>query len=506
MITQLNTWVCLGDSIADLPDHATSPRGIFFVDQSTGVLYVNEVTGWISVSGGGAAAFPLTSDVSANGFKITDLGAPTPGSNDAANAAYVDAAIAEYTIINVRDYGATGDGVTDDAPAFRAASDAARTNVRSLILVPAGTYRMASIDVTLNAICEFGDTNPAFYYRWVLLLGEGSASKVFMDLGNQTHVGFSFGNLYQGRIDNLTFVGNPNHFSDVGNVLYGVNTFQNFIVSHCLFAGVGASSIVQSYGSRMQLEFCHFAASAGTVANVLAANSVGTRIENCNFEDIATFPGIYQKVGTGPNQTIPPAWILADTVSDTYLGFSVEHCMLDENALQAIVVNNTSFPGVTGRSVRIFDSFCAACAIPAAIGVPVIQVSNIVDVVLDSVRCKELSPGSVQRPGMQFRNIGNVILQNCFLPTVANDCNTIDADNTVGSVLLDRMARATNYRTLTSTAAATVVRPRPDGAPYTTVGRPAAADVPGFRILNTDTNKQNFSDGTDWRDAAGAVV
>lgn len=44
-------------------------------------------------------------------------------------------------LINVRDHGATGDGVTNDAPAIRAAI-AAAVKIGGAVLFPSGTYRI----------------------------------------------------------------------------------------------------------------------------------------------------------------------------------------------------------------------------------------------------------------------------------------------------------------------------------------------------------------------------
>lgn len=42
---------------------------------------------------------------------------------------------------------------------------------------------------------------------------------------------------------------------------------------------------------------------------------------------------------------------------------------------------------------------------------------------------------------------------------------------------------------------------------YTTATRPNPADVPvGSFFFNTTTNIPNFSDGTNWRNAAGTIV
>lgn len=56
-------------------------------------------------------------------------------------------------VVNVKDYGAVGDGVTDDTAAFEAASD--KANHREAIYVPEGTY-ILSRDVAGNFI-SFGD-------------------------------------------------------------------------------------------------------------------------------------------------------------------------------------------------------------------------------------------------------------------------------------------------------------------------------------------------------------
>jgi hypothetical protein len=48
---------------------------------------------------------------------------------------------------------------------------------------------------------------------------------------------------------------------------------------------------------------------------------------------------------------------------------------------------------------------------------------------------------------------------------------------------------------------------QPTFRPYTTAARPVpAALTPGSGIFNTTTNKPNWTDGTNWRDATGAIV
>lgn len=62
-----------------------------------------------------------------------------------------------FDVVNVRDYGATGDGTTDDTAAFQAAMDAAAPE--GDVYVPAGEYRIAT-GLTLPPGVGFGGVGP----------------------------------------------------------------------------------------------------------------------------------------------------------------------------------------------------------------------------------------------------------------------------------------------------------------------------------------------------------
>ncbi|MGH2544207.1 MAG: glycosyl hydrolase family 28-related protein, partial [Ardenticatenaceae bacterium] len=74
---------------------------------------------------------------------------------------------------NVKDFGAVGDGVTDDRVAIQAAIDDAVTNDKGGVLFPSGTYRVSRTTTTsgrwsldLNGVQDF------------MVMGEGPKSVV----------------------------------------------------------------------------------------------------------------------------------------------------------------------------------------------------------------------------------------------------------------------------------------------------------------------------------------
>ena len=62
--------------------------------------------------------------------------------------------------VNVLDFGATGDGSTDDTPAFNSAITAMYAAGRSQLYIPAGTYYLA------NPVVVNFDNEQIVFYGW----------------------------------------------------------------------------------------------------------------------------------------------------------------------------------------------------------------------------------------------------------------------------------------------------------------------------------------------------
>jgi len=98
-------------------------------------------------------------------------------------------------ILNVRNYGAKGDGITDDSMAIRNCIKSAATNGYAVVYIPAGTYLLNTTNGTTNpdsdtVNCIFSFTNNTTVYgdgidRTVLRVGNGVGNNtpVFSSLG-----------------------------------------------------------------------------------------------------------------------------------------------------------------------------------------------------------------------------------------------------------------------------------------------------------------------------------
>jgi hypothetical protein len=133
----------------------------------------------------GTMAFQDADAVAITGGTVTGMPSPTNPS-DVANKDYVDTTIARNVpVFNVRNYGATGDGVTDDTPAVNAAISAATVVIadgasdarRGVVYFPRGTYKITS---TINVTAPVDSTEFSLQFR-----GDGMGVSIV----NQTTAG-----------------------------------------------------------------------------------------------------------------------------------------------------------------------------------------------------------------------------------------------------------------------------------------------------------------------------
>lgn len=141
---------------------------------------------------------------------------------------------------NVRDYGAKGDGVTDDVAAIEAAITAAQA-VNGCVEFPPGTYLILSqIDV--------GSTAP------FMMRGSGSDGAVIKAGAAMDYMLYMNHDPYYtafGQIENLYF--NGNNLAEIG--IYG-NKFQHMVIERCRIWHTTVAAITFKYGWINRVEGC----------------------------------------------------------------------------------------------------------------------------------------------------------------------------------------------------------------------------------------------------------
>lgn len=151
-------------------------------------------------------------------------------SNDAINKKQLDEAIIiPFVYVNVKSYGAVGDGIVDDTTAIQLAIDTIANTGGGVILFPYGTYNVTSIKPRSKIRLEG--------VNWSTIQSISLTNEDIIKRDDTTIVVNRF------QISNLSFVGNESgetYTSGYGLNLCGISNghFENINVSRCGYAGI----------------------------------------------------------------------------------------------------------------------------------------------------------------------------------------------------------------------------------------------------------------------------
>lgn len=166
------------------------------------------------------------------------------------------------------DYGAVGDGVTDDTAALQAALDAVEAGTMCVLWIPAGTYRITStVYLTgVQYVRIVGEDPATTTLRWE---GVGGANKVMIHLNGVSYSSMSrctwdgqgaanlYCAVYQARVGSTGFFDTGNeyadcHFQDCGVGLSGGEEgggFAETTIMRCTFSDCTAGVILGNFNA-----------------------------------------------------------------------------------------------------------------------------------------------------------------------------------------------------------------------------------------------------------------
>jgi hypothetical protein len=266
---------------------------------------------------------------------------------------------AQTANLNLRDFGAVGDGVADDGPALQAALDALAAGGGGSLFVPEGHYAIIT-----PVAKDFGGASSITIFGVesstpVNINGGGEELSSGLDLVSEflpqtgaEVIAVSISGVRTFLIHDLAFVGNPNVESDA-LVTLDLARIDSATISHCEFYGLctinSGGAIVRAVRSVLKLEHSKFLGSTGNsglyAPVVENLHWKGISVTNCVFSDYGGRPDQWGKLG----DSTPLSWINignADAVTNDSprREVSVRDVFLDEGAYIGITVNPDFYP------------------------------------------------------------------------------------------------------------------------------------------------------------------
>ncbi len=249
------------------------------------------------------------------------------GSVGAAGQTAADAATAMF---DLRDYGAVGDDVADDAPALQAALDAVADAGGGTIFVPPGIYRIASA-----VWCNFGG-------RAAVVAVRGCGSSAQLHIACPTTVtAIELANLESLLFEDLVFVGTPGTTTDARRAVF-FSTILQALVHRCDFYGVSSivadGAVIRALETDLRITASAFRGCGGNsgagAAVVRNDNWRAVTVTDTSFVDYGYLNGVFH---SKTPIAAPEAWVRVGNVQSpqTFLGGHVHiaRVFMDEGAL-----------------------------------------------------------------------------------------------------------------------------------------------------------------------------
>jgi hypothetical protein len=230
-------------------------------------------------------------------------------------------AFAATPTVNLNDFGATGDGVTDDAPAFQKALDALGVAGGGTLVVPAGKYLIATpvsknfsglaSSITISGVESLTMPAPPTADGDQLGLGLDLATEVYPRTGS-TQVAVTISGLRNLVVKDIAFVGSPDVNTDAAITLFLVD-IDKAQLKHNEFYGLATlaagGAIVEAVRTDLEISLSKFlgcTGDSGTYTPVVEnLQWRGITVTDTTFLDYGTRPDFFSKTGLAA----PISWI-----------------------------------------------------------------------------------------------------------------------------------------------------------------------------------------------------
>ncbi|MBK5258432.1 MAG: hypothetical protein JJE51_02490 [Thermoanaerobaculia bacterium] len=297
-----------------------------------------------------------------------DLRLRVPGHLESGFAVTPQSSVGRNTILNLRNFGAAGDGTSDDGPALQRALDALATSGGGALYVPPGSYAIATavsknFSSATSSITIAGESSSTA----IDVAGNGAglnlASEFIIKVG-KTNIALALSGLDILSIRDVAFVGIKDVDDDAQVVLL-VKDIERVNVEHCEFYGLASlgpgGSIVAAHESGLKIDRTAFLGCATSSAHSTSIIRNQTwrdiAVTNTKFVDYGNRPNFYSKTPMAP----PYSWISIGDAAASHADWFrrdavIRNVFLDEGAFIGI----TARPDLHAPSSAPFNVFISA--------------------------------------------------------------------------------------------------------------------------------------------------
>ncbi len=231
--------------------------------------------------------------------------------------------------LNLLDFGAVGDGVADDGPAFQSALDALAAAGGGTLFVPEGKYAIATpveknftglaSSITIIGVESLTPVAPPSAPGHELSMGLDLLSEVYPRTGDERVAIFIRG-LRSLIIKDIAFVGTSTVVTDAAITLL-LADIEKAQIKHSEFYGLatltGGGAIVEAIRSDLEISQCKFlgstATSGGYIPIVQNLEWYGITVTDTTFLDYGQRPELFSKTG----YAAPISWINIGNAAQT---------------------------------------------------------------------------------------------------------------------------------------------------------------------------------------------
>jgi protocatechuate 3,4-dioxygenase beta subunit len=230
-------------------------------------------------------------------------------------------------VVSLGDFGAVGDGTTDDSPALQAALDALAGAGGGTLLVPAGRFAIitpvardfsgVALSITISGVGSSIAVDPKGDSR-TLSRDLNLASEFDIRAGRDINA-LTLSGLDTLLISDVTFMGTPDAETDA-NVALGLYRIKDATIQHCEFYGLSSlwgGAVVHADGSRLTINQSAFLGCTGNsglrVPVVLNTNWEGFSMSETVFVDFGQRDELYGKLGLAA----PFSWVMLGNAAPT---------------------------------------------------------------------------------------------------------------------------------------------------------------------------------------------